>query len=104
MTDIQSANFTDRRRRISYIVLLQAIAGLVFLGIGWSLGGLERLHLMRAGVRVLGTIVDSKTIHSRTATQNMTDISYAAIVRFSADGRVIEFRDRMGSKIAPAKK
>jgi hypothetical protein len=92
---------SNREKVFRYAWILQLLAALIFLGLGYFMGH-AHFHLIREGVRAPGRIVGYKQESFRTAsgTSSTTTNAYMPIVEFHTNDRFLQFQDWLGTKVA----
>jgi hypothetical protein len=92
---------SNREKVFRYTWILQLLAALIFLGLGYFMGH-AHFHLIREGVRAPGRIVGYKQESFRTAsgTSSTTTNGYMPIVEFHTNDRFVQFQDWLGTHIA----
>lgn len=91
----------NKDKVLRYTVVAQIFAGVVLLFLGWYMGH-DHFRLVTHGVKAQGTIAGYKTEYFQRAT-GAAQTQYAAsmpVVRFSVDGKTIEFENWLGSSVA----
>ena len=91
----------NKDKVLRYAVVLQIFAGAAFLFLGWFMGH-DHFRLVTHGVKAQGTNVGYKTEYFRrtSGTTQTESTGYMPVVRFSAGGQTIEFKNWLGSNIA----
>jgi Protein of unknown function (DUF3592) len=93
----------NRPKIVRYTYVLQVVTGLFLLALGYSIGK-DHFHLLRAGVRTSGTIVDYKEQYFSNSSRTSSTSAFMPIVQFPVGGRVVQFKDWMGTNSAVLRK
>jgi hypothetical protein len=95
---------SNREKIFRYAWILQLLAALLFLGLGYFMGH-AHFHLIREGIRAPGRIVGYKQESFRTAsgTSSTTTNGYMPIVEFHTNDRFVQFQDWLGTNVAGSK-
>lgn len=89
-----------REAILRYAYVAQLVVGLFLLLFGYAIGK-DHLHLIRAGVRTSGTIIDYKEEHFSTTPGGVRWVgAFMPIVEFPLGDRMVQFKDWMGSSVA----
>jgi hypothetical protein len=89
---------SNREKILRYAFIPQALAGLLLLGLAYSMGHVH-FHLIREGVRAPGRIISYKQENFRRSSGSFST-GYMPIVEFHANDHFIQFQDWLGSSIA----
>jgi len=88
---------SNRQRILRYMWIPQALAGAILLWVAYGMGH-DHFHLIRAGVRAPGLVVghEQQRFGSADGSADATT-AFMPVVEFSANDRVVRFRDWLGS-------
>jgi len=89
---------SNREEIIRYVWILQLLAGLVFLGLGYFMGH-QHFYLIRRGVRAPGRIVGYKQKSFRRSSGS-SSTAYMPLVEFHTNDRFVQFQDWLGGQIS----
>jgi hypothetical protein len=96
--ELVARTIESKSKLLRYIWILQLLVGASLLFLGYAMGH-GHFRLIREGVRAPGRVVahQQESFMTSTGTSSRTTTAFMPIVEFRAGGRILRFKDWLGS-------